>query len=185
MPFLDLNGNGRKETNEPKAAGLKLKISGGRIVHNAKDTTISVTNLEGFTKYMIELDENSFDNFAWQLKHKNISIVVEPSHFKKIEIPVTVAGEISGTVYNKEKEGMGRIILNFYNNKSVFVGKTITESDGYYSYVGLPPGNYTAKIDPEQLKKIDIKPSAILPFRIKPSIEGDFVEGLDFVLEKQ
>ena len=185
MPFLDLNGNGHKETNEPKAAGLKLKISGGRVVHNAKDTTISVTNLEGFTKYMIELNENSFDNFAWQLKHKNISVTAEPNHFKKIAIPVTVAGEISGTVYNIGKEGMGRIIVNFYNNKSVFVGKTITESDGYFSFVGLSPGNYTVRIDPDQLKKINLKSSSILTFKIKPSIEGDFVEGLDFILEKQ
>ncbi len=188
LPYLDINCNGLRDANEPKVFGIKLKINGGRIDNNDRDTTIRVLGLEAYTKYFIELDKNSFDNIAWQIKKPIISVTVQPNYFQQIEVPVAVVGEVSGYVYLNESQvlsGLGRIIINFYNRDSILVARTLTESDGFFNFLGLAPGAYTASIDTSQL--LQLKMSSVplnIPFVIKPDSDGDFVEGMKFVLLK-
>ena len=187
MPFLDFNGNGKHDADEPKAAGLKVRINGGRLEHNKKDTTIIISGLEAYTNYFVDMDKNSFDNIGWQLKKTTMNVVIEPNHFKLIEVPVAVVGEVSGTVFSQDDKGtkgQGRIIVNFYKGDSTLAGRTITESDGYFSFVGLTPGNYTAVIDKTQLNKLNmIAVPGILPITIKINKEGDVVDGLKFIIK--
>lgn len=188
-PFLDLNCNGERDENEPKVAGLHLRVNGGRVSYNEKDSSIRVTGLEAYNNYFIELDKNSFDNIAWQIRNKTISVEAEPNNFKLIQVPVAVVGEVSGTVLLKngiDNKGIGRILINIFN---AYTGKLITriltEADGYYSFVGLAPGKYTAAVDTDQLKKLNMTVTMNhKPFQIKMSAEGDIVEGMDFEISK-
>ncbi len=185
-PFLDLNCNGLREKNEPKAAGLKLRINGGHIERNERDTTLQVSNLESYVNYHIDLQANNFDNIAWQLQKKSLSVAVEPNHFRHIDIPISVVGEVSGTVYlqGKNLAGLSRIIVNIYNSNAVLVSRVITEADGYFSYLGLAPGKYSAVVDKVQLLKLKMVSSPVnAVFTIKSSKEGDVAEGLKFVLQ--
>ena len=186
VPFLDLNCNGVRDAGEQKVSGLKLRINGGRIVHNKKDTSISILGLEAYANYFIELDRGSFDNVAWQIKKKTINISIEPNHFKLIEVPVGVVGEVSGTVSlktNKKENGIARIIVNIYNSDSVVIARVLSESDGYFTYVGLAPGSYTAGIDEEQLSRLHMTASPKISFKIKSGREGDVVDGLKFIIQ--
>ncbi len=184
-PFLDLNWNGKRDAGEPRAFGLKVNINGGRI-KNVRDTTIRITGLEAYTNYHVDLNRNNFENVAWHLPKKSLSVCIEPNHFKLIDVPVTIVGEVSGTVYFKGVKGiagMGRILVNFTNSDSVVVAKTLTESDGFFSFMGLAPGIYKAQIDPAQLEKLHMTSTPNLIFAIKQSIEGDAVEELKFTVE--
>lgn len=187
-PFLDFNGNGKKDANEPKAQGLKVRINGGRIEHNKKDTTITISGLEAYSNYYLELDKNSFDNIGWQLQKASLNIVIEPNNFRLIEVPVSVMGEVAGSVYKKTsngQKGISRIIINIYDKDSRLAGRTITESDGYFSFVGLKPGNYTAEIDSAQLNKINMSAyPRNIPVSIKLTRDGDLIEGLKFTLSE-
>ena len=188
LPYLDLNCNGKRDANEPKAAGLNIRINGGRIERNNKDTTIRVIGLEAYTNYFIELDNTNFENIAWQLRNKTINVAVDANHFTLIEVAVAVVGEVSGTVYlgdNNGLTGLGRLVVNFYDKNLKLVGKTVTEGDGYFNFLGLAPGTYTAQLDAAQVKKLDMTcaPSN-LSFSIKSNRDGDVVEGLKFVLKK-
>jgi hypothetical protein len=186
LPFLDLNCNGVKDPNEPKAKGLNVRINGGRTENNKRDTTIRVVGLEAFNDYMIDLDKHSFENVAWQLRKKNIAFTAEPNHLKLIEVPISVVGEVSGHVHLKDSKGQrgqGRVIINILNEYDIIVAKTVSESDGYFSYLGLPPGNYTAEIDGNQLQKLKMSCSTgKAAFSIKPDIDGDVASGLEFVI---
>ncbi|MDB5222620.1 MAG: Sporulation Domain-Containing Protein [Chitinophagaceae bacterium] len=186
-PFLDFNCNGRRDPGEPKAQGLKLRINGGRLEHNKKDTTIIISGLEAYTNYYLDMDKNSFDNIGWQLRKSTMNVIIDPNHFKLIEVPVAVVGEISGTVFfqdNKGMNGLGRLIVNFYDESSVLVGRTITESDGYFSFVGLAPGKYIAQIDSAQLHKLNMSSFPIkLPVTIKLNRDGDIIDGLKLILK--
>lgn len=180
-PYLDLNLNNRRDAGEPKVSGLELRMDGGRIEHSLKDTTIRIFDLEAYNSYLLELKSSSFDNIAYQLKNKTYKVAVDPNKLKFLEIPVIVAGEASGMVYigNSEK-GQGRIIVNFLRN-GVRIASTVTESDGYYTYLGLPPGSYSAEIDSAQMEKLDLRADA-RTFIIKKSVTGDIAEGLDLRL---
>jgi hypothetical protein len=186
LPFLDLNCNGKHEASEPRVEGLRLHVNGGRVQHNKKDTTITILGMEAYTTYYLELGNNSFDNIAWQLRKPVISVTVDPNHFKSIEIPVYVVGEASGTVMSdgaRGRTGVGRIIVNIYDSSSRLVTKVLTEPDGFFSYMGLAPGKYTARIDQAQLDKIRMKCiTGSQEFVINQNIDGDVVDRLKFVI---
>jgi len=182
LPFLDINSNGKRDKGEPKVAGLQIMINGGTIIRNEKDTTIRVLDLTPYTSYFLELDKNSFDNIAWQMHNLSMKVNVDPNQFKTIEVPVTVMGEATGTVYSGSK-GQGRILVCFYRSDWTLAARTLTETDGYYSYLGLKPGKYFARIDAEQLRKIKMVSSPeMIPVKISPNKDGDIVDGLDFRL---
>jgi hypothetical protein len=187
VSYLDLNANGRRDHGEAKVYGLNLRANGGRVEKSERDSTIRILGLEPYTTCFIELDPNSFGNVSWRLPKQTISVVVDPNILKLIEIPIEVVGEATGkvTLENKgEKKGLGRIIVNFYKANQNSAGRTLTEDDGYFSYFGMAPGKYFARIDTGQLKKLGmISEPETIKFDIKAGIDGDIAEGLDFNLK--
>ena len=186
MPFLDMNCNGVQDADEPMAYGLNIHISAGRIEHDLKDTIIRILDLEPYASYFLEFDKNSFDNIAWQLKNSTMRITVDPNSFKLIKLPVYVYGEASGMVYlngSGSQRGQGRVIVCFYNEQGKLAGRTLSESDGYFSFLGLPPGKYTAAIDTAQLRRINMVASpASVAFDINHSFDGDIKDDFEFSL---
>ena len=152
-----------------------------------KDTSIRFFNLEPYAQYYIGLDSNSFDNIAWRLNKKSYSVYIDANQFQLIEIPVTVAGEVSGMVVNdKDKKGVEKITVFIYSNDKILVAQLQTESDGSFSFLGLAPGSYTARLNNDQLKRLNLVASvSLLPFVIKRNPEGDVAEGLEFQLKAQ
>lgn len=188
VPYFDLNANGTRDSGEPKVHGLNVRTGGGRVIVSEKDTTVRVIGLEPYTSYLVELEGNDFENIAWQLPYRTLSVTTDANMLKDIEIPVIVAGEASGTVTLEEegiKRGQDRIIVNFYNDKMLPAGRLLTEQDGYYTLFGLKPGNYLVRIDTAQLRRLGMtsEPDSI-PFTVRAGLEGDIVEGLDFNLKK-
>jgi hypothetical protein len=186
VSFLDLNCNGYREDGEPRIAGLNIRINGGRIEYNKKDTSIRIVGLEANTNYFIELDGNSFDHIAWQMRKHYLGVTVEANRLKTVEVPVAVVGEVSGSVYlvdNNEHKPMSRLWVCIYGNDSILIARTLTESDGFFSYSGLAPGSFTASVDQEQLHKLGMNSSRVLSFSILPKQDGDVVDGLKFTLE--
>lgn len=184
-PFLDLNANGKKDKNEPKVYGLKVQLNAGLIKYN-KDTTVLITDLESYTGYILRLNTDAIDNVAWQIKNKNIGVSISPNQLRLLEIPVAVSGEVSGTVFvneSKGRKGLGRILVSFFNSASQQVAQVTTESDGFFSFLGLPPGTYYARVDTVQLAKLHFASSpAEISFKILVSREGTVVDGLEFIL---
>ncbi len=185
-PFLDLNNNGKRDPGEERVSGLSIHMSGGRIEQDKRDSSIRIFDLEPFTGYFIETDRSSFDNVAWQVRKPVISVTVDPNQFKLVEVPVSVLGEASGTVYLANaigKTGQGRIIVSFFRSDSSLDGRTVTEPDGYFSFLGLGPGSYRVMVNAEQLSKLNFSVSPVsIPFVIAMNRDGDQVQGLDFEL---
>ena len=186
IAFLDLNANGVRDTGEPKAPGLNVRSSSGRLERSVKDTTLHITGLEPYVKYYLEIDAGGFENISWRINKKSYAVVADPNMLKLLEIPVMVMGEATGTVTLEEegrKRGLGRIIVNFFNSDNIVTGRVLTEEDGYFSYFGLTPGDYSVTVDTAQLGRLNLTSDpASLTFTIKTDLEGDYVEGLDFTL---
>src|SRR5665647_172659 len=182
LPFLDVDGNGKRDKGEPRADGLQFRINGGTIIRNDKDTTIRILDLIPYTSYLLELDKNSFDNISWQMHNLTMKVMIDPNQFKNIEVPISVMGEATGTVSNGNN-GQGRILVCVYRPDGTRAARVMTELDGYYSYLGLKPGKYIVRIDAEQLKNINmVSEPELIPITISHSFDGDIVEGLDFRL---
>ena len=187
VPFLDLNNNGTHEENEPRVFGLRPRIKGSTFEYNKKDSTFRAFNLIPYSSYLVDLNENNFENISWQVKNKTIKVIVDPNNAKLVEIPVIIRGEASGIISVIEagnERGIRLITVNFYKDDSILVGSTMSEDDGYFSFFGLPPGSYTARVDAAQLDKLGMSASpAIVSFNISSTSGSEIIEDLNFVLE--
>lgn len=183
LPFLDLNGNGRRDKGESKVAGLQISVNGGRIIHNKRDTTIRILELEPYSNYFIDMRPSSFDNIAWRIKYPTVSVMIDPNRVKLVEVPVVVVGEVSGQVYLNGK-GLGRIVVCIYREDNSLAARLLSESDGFFSFSSLAPGNYIARIENAQLLTLGLTASpASIPFHITGNKEGDVVDTLEFRLK--
>ena len=201
-PFLDLNNNGKFDKGEHMVKITNVGIMGGRVIFSEKDLIVRIPDLNAFTTYLVELHDNDLENIAWRFRKKIYQVLIDPNQFKRVDIPVIAVGEASGMVYlNKDNvlKGQRRILVKFfkrgigkegsqtfaesdvsYNNP---VAETLSESDGYLYYMGLAPGEYIVRVDPEQLKNLNMTASPeTVTIKINQTAEGDIVSGLDFVL---
>ena len=185
-PFLDLNANGKFDSGEKKVFLSYVKVLGAKAVISKKDSIVRVFDLNAFTNYNIEFSDTDLNNIAWRFKHKTYKILVDPNQYKRVFIPVIPVGEIVGMVYLRKGEnlqGQERINMQIIDEKGNKIAETLSEFDGYFSYLGLKPGKYTVRIDPEQLKKLNYKAlPKVHQIRIKVSEYGDIIDGIDFTL---
>ncbi len=188
LAYLDINANGTHDEGEPRVGGLRVRTNGGSVNTLQKDTTIRITGLEPYVRYFIELDDSGIENIAWRVEKKTMAVITDPNVMKLIEVPVKVMGEAAGTVALEEggkTAGLGRIIVRFRNRATGTVYNALTEPDGYFSYFGLAPGSYSVRVDTAQLRRIGMssEPDSIA-FDVRKSAEGDYIDGLDFILRK-
>jgi hypothetical protein len=160
---------------------------GGRVLFNKKDSVIRISELNPFTNYILEFNDNDLENIAWRFKNKVYKVLVDPNQYKRIDIPIIPVGEVSGMVYRDDDnsmKGTGRIEVKFYKkNSKVVIAETLSESDGYIYYLGMAPGEYVARIDSVQLSNLGlIADPPQRDFTIKTVRDGDIIGGVDFVL---
>jgi len=186
-PFLDFNHNGDFDKGEQMVLLSNVRVLGGRAVISEKDSIVRISDLNAFVDYTVEFSNSDLDNIAWRFKHKTYQVLVDPNQYKKVYVPVLSVGEVSGMVYlNKDNNvnGLGRITIQIIDKQGKKVAETLSERDGYFSYLGLKPGNYKVRIDEQQLEKLEYQSTPVFHnFLIKELIDGDIVEGLDFVLQ--
>lgn len=186
LPFLDYNGNGIKDKGEPEVKNLNLRVDGTKVERSFDKSKVIISALESYNKYFIKLDDKNFENPAYQLGNKIIQVTAMPNQVQQIPVPVLIMGEASGYVYTEEegkKKGIGKLIVNIFDTAQNLVARVITEPDGYFSYLGLRPGNYTAQTDHTQLSKINMKNiTGSFAFKVKESKEGDIVDGIELLI---
>ncbi len=185
-PFLDLNQNGKRDKDEQMVLLSYVKVNGGKAEISKKDSIVRVSDLNSFINYDITFFDDDLDNISWRFKYKTFKVLVDPNQYKHVDVPILSVGEVSGmVVLNKENtsKGQGRITIQIFNKKGKKVVETLSERDGYYSYLGLNPGEYDIRVDEKQLKKLGYQ---ALPLThnvtIKVLVDGDIIDGLDFIL---
>ena len=187
-PFLDLNQNGVFDKGEQMVLLSSVKVSGGRAVISENDLIVRVSDLSAFVDYVVEFSDNDLDNIAWRFKHKTYQVLVDPNQYKRVYVPIVSVGEVSGMVYLNNDDavkGLGRITIQIIDEQGNIVAETLSESDGYFNYLGLKPGIYTMQIDPAQLDKLKYQSTPIVhKLVIKPSVDGDIIDGLEFIITK-
>jgi hypothetical protein len=188
-PFLDLNQNGILDKGEQMVLLSKVRVSGGRAVISEKDSIVRISDLNAFVDYVVEFSDNDLVNIALRFTNKTYQVLVDPNQYKKVYVPIVSVGEVSGMVYLNSDDavkGLGRITIQIINEQGNTVAKTLSESDGYFNYLGLKPGIYTVQVDPEQLDKLNYQTEPLQHnLVINASVDGDIIEGLDFVLQSQ
>ncbi len=186
-PFLDQNQNGIKDEGEQMVLVSNVRVAGGRANISEKDSIVRISDLNAFRYYTVEFCDDDLENIAWKFKHKRYQVMVDPNHYKRIYLPVQSVGEVSGSIMLKRGEktqGIGRMVVQIFDDKGEKVAETLSERDGYFSYVGLESGDYTIKVDSEQLELLKFITRPIeQTISVEGKLEGDFIDDLAFEME--
>lgn len=181
-PFIDTNFNNLKDKGEAFAPNLIVKCNGGQLIQSKTDSVLFIIGLEPFINYTLILNDSNFDNIAWLIENKSFKVCTDPNSFKKISVPVHPVGELSGMVLDAStRTGIGRILIHISDEKGKPISKFQSEYDGFFSFLGLRPGNYHASIDSQQLQLLK-KTARTVSFTIRENKLGDIVDVGDIIL---
>ncbi len=187
--FVDANGNGKYDDGEEVIKNGQITLRQAAESQTSSDGVIRDWNLLPYTQYSADVDLSSIRNPLWIPKEKSFSFVTDPNSYKRIDVPFYVGGIVEGTVLRQHAgrssaiAGLTLVIESLSNG----VKRSVTVfNDGSFYYMGLPPGQYEAQVDSAQLSVLGVySEPRVLDFTVKPTKEGDFVEGLGIVLKSK
>lgn len=185
-PFMDDNLNGRIDNDEKYVDGLKAQIKGGRERKRGKQHLYYYDGLNPYDEQTIRIDPLSLDDPLLKPIYENYEIALNPNVVTAINVPIVIAGEVTGFVTRESEAGdagQGGINVVFYNLAKESLTEITTFSNGEYFYLGLIPGKYKAYVSPEQLQRLGYRcePES-LEFEMEVVKGGAIVSDLNFKL---
>jgi hypothetical protein len=212
--FLDKNGNGRFDATEEVLKNASVLFKQSVLAMRSDDGITRVRDLVPYSEYEVSLDESSLDNPLYVPRSPSMVFVAEPNGFKAVDIPMVVAGVVSGTVRlvrtslapntvrpnatphaatptatvvgkQTKQESVSGMSIHLTQQGGTFKKTVNTFSDGTYYVMGVPPGRYTASIDTAQIKILRaVCEQPTHEFTVNITHDGDLVENIDFLLTR-
>jgi len=185
--YVDENNSDSFEGFEEIISGNAVSIKRVTTRQITKDGITRLTQLQPYRRYNFIVNEAKITNPLLLAKNKEFSVILDPNSFKVLDIPFYTTGIIDGHV-DKVVEGelvpiSGlRIHVKSADGSHESVLRTFV--DGSFYSMELHPGDYDAWVDNSQLEFLGmISVPEKLSFTIRATSEGDYVEGLNFILE--
>lgn len=186
--FVDQNENGAFDEGETVVPAKAIRLDKSANMLLGSDGILRITQLQSYWIYRMEVDINALPDPTLAPKEKVFGIMADPNRIKSIDIPLYRTGVLEGSILRQTAEGLegvGGLRITLQRIGDAEPLETIrTFSDGGYYAFGLLPGKYTLEIDSKQLEfmKVNATPGK-LEFEIKALSDGDYLEGLNFVLK--
>ncbi len=185
-PFVDNNYNGEYDEGDRIVHGLTAKVKGanGRLTGNGE--VFYFDRLRAYDEYVIEINEYSLDDPLLKPIHEGYRMHFNPNCVTSIDVPIVMAGEVSGIITRKTSKGQsgqGGAKVMFVNLANGSETEVTTFNNGEYYYLGLIPGRYRAQINKSQLDLYGYKSfPEYIDFEIESVENGAIVEDIDFML---
>ncbi len=183
--FNDKNANQLFDEGDEPLKDVEIKaIQAGK---SSKTDSSGVAFITGLTKNAttdVEINSDSLEDPFWVPSFKGNSITPPPGNVHLFDFPVISTGEVDGTIYVVDQEGKktrlksAEIQLLDESGKEVQTIKS--EFDGFYLFMKVPPGAYTVRVNPDDLKSRGLLSTPAEKVEIGP--EGTVVNGIDIVL---
>lgn len=185
--YIDQNNSGSYEPGEEIITGNAVSIQKASARQLNKSGVPRLSQLEPYRRYNFVVNEAKISNPLLQPRHKEFSVILDPNTFKTLDVPFYTTGIIDGRV-DKLTEGtlypISGLRVYIKQTDGPFEATLRTFSDGSYYSMEVPPGEYEAWIDETQLEFLGAHSTPErLTFEVNSNLDGDFVEGLDFILE--
>jgi hypothetical protein len=140
LVFLDLNGNGAPDENEPPLAGVPVRV-GGWPSETDERGRFSAWELFPFQPVLLQVDTTAFENPFYVLPDRLLQVVPTPNSFESVNVPVVIGAEVTGRVMFEDR-GLGGVRLALRDLKRDRLIRLLTFSDGGFYVLGIPPGEY-------------------------------------------
>jgi hypothetical protein len=148
--FRDDNGNGIRDADEPGLPGVRVVV-GGRAVRTDAQGRHSSWDLVPFEPVEIWTDSTSIPDPTLVPVRNQISVMVPPSSFGRVDLAVSPSREIAGRVV-RLLDGNEVLIpyaqIELVDLDSGESQEIRTFSDGEFYLAGVRPGRYALRLSP-------------------------------------
>ncbi len=149
--FLDRNGNGVRDADESGLADVRMVV-GGQAVTTDERGRYKAWDLLPFRPVRLWTDSTSIDDPTLVPTRGQVEVVVPPSSFGRVDVPVSPSREIAGRVVryvDGRDVPLPRAGLHLVHLKTGDVRPLRAFSDGEVYLSGVRPGHYELRLDPE------------------------------------
>ncbi len=142
-------------------------------------------NLTAFDPTDIDIDAETLEDPFWYPSVDGVAVVPRAGQVNKLEIPIVTTGEIDGTLYTLDSNGVRQPLVNVQLEIVADDGKVVktvtSEYDGFYLFEKVFPGNYRLRITPgdPQITSLD----DIAPVEITIGTDGTISSGNDIIFK--
>jgi len=184
--FVDGNGNGVKDPGERavEGAGFMVNGAGQPRTTNAQGVAL-LNNLSGELDANLSLAPSSLEDPLMRPATPGVRMTPRPGHVLKVDFPIIVFGEVTGTAYQK-KDGLSQELpglkLELVDAKGQVLKTVRTAFDGFYDLTDLAPGDYQVRVSEEEAARLTVLKTPARGVHI--TADGTVIDGLDFVLER-
>ena len=145
--FRDSNGDGRWQPDEP--VEKDVQITAGRVPVRrltGADGRVVIDSLEPFQPVLIGIDASSLPDPYVQPATSGIVVTPRPGVSIAIDLPLSSAGEVDGTLVRDGGTPIEGIDLELIDVEGRIARKTRSDFDGFFLFEGVPYGRYTLRI---------------------------------------
>lgn len=184
--FVDGNANGIMDPGEEPIQNVAMTVNGNRAPARTDASGIAwMDRLPVRQAVDIAVDVQTLEDPSWVPQRKGVRLVPRRGRAAELDFPVSLTGEIDGTVYFVEKtqpRGIGNVVIELLDRTGKLVSSISSSSDGYYIVPAVVPGHYNLRVSPQQLKQLGLIDPGVREVTILPNAE--YVNGMDFLLSK-
>jgi hypothetical protein len=146
-PFIDRNGNGVYDKDEPLIKDARFRnMLRGTLSETARDGTITLRGLSPNLANRITVDETSITDIFLTPAKKQLVVLGKTGINGPIDFPFSKLGSISGTLTATDAAGnevpLSEVQIILLDEAGKQVTDAYSESDGYFSFDAIPVGRY-------------------------------------------
>lgn len=187
VQFLDANANDRYDEGEQILDFDGIGFVTGGQKQLGGDGVLRLWQLPAYRQVNLSIDNIRNPNPTAVTYLDRFSIFTDPNRFKLLEIPYDYSGVAIGGIYQMkrgEKTGLGGANFIIRAKDGSFETEERTFSDGGVYVMDIPPGEYILELSPLLVSFMDVGDQVTqTEFTITPREGGDFVEGVEVVLQ--
>ncbi len=185
--FLDNNRDGVFNGDDSPLQGVTFDVGHHRYERkNDTSDKSGISLLTGLVPYQptnIRIATASLENPDWIPATAGVEIIPRPGKTATIDLPVTISGEIDGTVdieHSGKRKNVSNVELELVDSTGEVIKRVKTAYDGFFLISGVPIDDYQLRVGRQQLKRFGITPPPPRQIHLTPS--HPIMSGMDFVL---
>ncbi len=185
LVYHDANNNSIFDQGDTPLPEVKVVARQSRQTAQTNDKGVAqLTNLSASAPTDVEIEAKSLEDPYWQPSTPGVAITPRSGSVQALEFPVVTTGEVDGTIYaensNGVKEPLSNVQLEIRDDKAKKVQTTTTENDGFYLFEKVFPGTYTLRVLSEDAKLKEA--AASLQKEIVIGNDGTIARGNNLIL---
>ncbi|MCG8461119.1 MAG: carboxypeptidase-like regulatory domain-containing protein, partial [Holophagales bacterium] len=165
--FVDRDRDGRLSDGDQPIRGARVE-GGGSSAESDASGQARLYGLPAQGTVVLRIDEASLQDPSWRPQRPAVALGSRAGRVAAVDFPVLEASELEGTVWleqGDDRQPVAKARVQLLDVRSNVIRETRSAFDGFYLFTALPPGRYTVRLDPRQMR--DLKLDAVAPVAIR------------------